>query len=283
MASMASMLRKHFLRAARAGCNMRGLSSGSGVMQGGKHKGLTFEDCYAKDPSYCTWLLKRGDEMPPAYSEFIAFLRSRTMAQDPEPQDNSGSMFAGHASVQGVSSTAGGNPTDELGDELVGFGKYRSSSYREVVNLDSEYCRWIKQHYASEAGVEASPSFKKFASYLEGVELPPEAARQRSAAVRSQASSSYSRNASTGAGMAVSGATQSPRSGREKPGSLVNGQWPITFGNKYKDWTFAEVLNKDREYCEYVVNLVLNKEEQVHSDMLAFTVYVQHQAFAQVE
>jgi len=276
-----ALLQKQLLRATCAGFRVRCFAGSSGLLPGGKHRGLTFEDCYAKDPSYCSWLLKRGDEMGPAYADFMAFLRSRTMVQSEEPSHNSGSMFAGHAAVHDLAPPRGGNPTDELGDDLVGFGKYRALSYRDVVSQDSEYCRWVKQHYASEAGADAAPAFKQFASYLEGCELPAEVGRQRQSPPSRSPSRANVGMASFGAKPASFGAT--PRPGREKPGSLVDGQWPVTFGNKYKDWTFAEVLKKDKEYCEYVVNLVLNKEEQVSVDMLAFTVFVQHQAFVQAQ
>eukprot|EP00931_Biecheleriopsis_adriatica_P007984 TRINITY_DN109224_c0_g1_i1.p1 TRINITY_DN109224_c0_g1~~TRINITY_DN109224_c0_g1_i1.p1 ORF type:complete len:304 (+),score=69.54 TRINITY_DN109224_c0_g1_i1:24-914(+) len=261
-------------------------AGGDGVLRVGKLKGMKFEDCYATDPSYCSWILKRGEELPAGYSEFLAFLRAKTQAASDAPP--SSGMFAGHAAVHDVASgeQSSRQPVGGLSEELLGFGKYKASTYAEVISQDPRYCQWVREHNRSEAGKEASPAFKAFGNYLEGIDLPEgEGGRFRGgahAAPPPAAAPSPSPSAAPGryrsGGAAFAASSSGARPGREKPGPLVDGKWPVTFGGKYKDWTFAEVLQKDKEYCEYIVNLVLAKEEQVSADMLAFTVYVQHQA-----
>eukprot|EP00933_Yihiella_yeosuensis_P060824 TRINITY_DN63626_c0_g1_i1.p1 TRINITY_DN63626_c0_g1~~TRINITY_DN63626_c0_g1_i1.p1 ORF type:complete len:282 (-),score=44.42 TRINITY_DN63626_c0_g1_i1:98-943(-) len=254
--------------------------SGSGVLNHGKHKGKDFEAIYAQDPSYCSWLLKRGAAAGGPYEEFIGFLSSKAREDgQPDPSEShpaSNTVYAGHAAVDEAKARAHVSSQDfgGQGDERVGFGRHKDSTYKDAVLSDPDYCRWVKQEVNSEAGAESSPEMKAFAAFLEGVDLPASTSPGRSS--RFPQRSSYQSGGSSSSRGSSGGGSY------ERPGTLIAGAWPVTFG-KYNGSTFAEVLQKDTAYCEYVVNLVMQKEEQVSAEMLAFTVYVQHQALSQQE
>lgn len=265
-----------------------GVRNGSGVVEAGKLKGLSFEDALAQDASYCSWVLKRGDEMGERYADFLAFLRSRT--HEAPKETTSQSPYAGHAVAQDM---ALGDSSAESG-ALVGFGKHRDMTYGEMVKQEPDYCRWALEKFRKDAD-EASPAMRAFCTYLEGVELP-RGRRQGGGGGWSGTSSyggggkssyggggnsSYGGGNSSYGGGAGAGNKFQGRPGKERPGMLVDGAWPVTFGTKHQGSTFAEVFQQDPSYCEWVVNSVLQKNESVSAEMLAFAVYIQHQAFTQ--
>ena len=48
----------------------------------GKCKGLTYEQCLAQQPQYCTWLLRRGKSVASEYQGLVGFLRVRLQASE---------------------------------------------------------------------------------------------------------------------------------------------------------------------------------------------------------
>jgi len=250
--------------------------SSSGIVEAGKLKGLSFEDALARDAQYCSWVLKRGDEMGDRYADFLAFLRSRTRA---EPEETSSrSTYAGHTVTSDAVSAQGG---ESGSDRSVGFGKHSDRSYSEMVKEEPDYCRWALDKVRKDSD-NASPAMRAFASYLEGVELPQGSKYSRGGSGQSggspkrRESGGWSGTSSYGGGAGAGGRTEGFPS-KEKPGMLAEGSWPVTFG-KYKDSTFAEVFERDPKYCEWLVNSILVKKESVSAEQLAMTVYVMHRA-----
>lgn len=256
--------------------------SSSGIVEAGKLKGKSFEDALAQDAQYCSWVLKRGDEMGDRYTDFLAFLRARTQA-DPE-EASSRSSYAGHAVTSDAVSAQG----EESGsDELVGFGKHRDMSYTEMVKTEPDYCRWALDKTRNDPD-NASPAMKAFASYLEGVELPkgkypPKGgSRQSGGYAKPRESGGWSGTSSYGGGAGAGSYGGGAGAGRtypdkNKPGILAEGAWPVTFG-KHQGKTFAQVFEQDTKYCEWLVNSILVKTESVSAEQLAMTVYVMHRA-----
>ena len=58
------------------------------------------------------------------------------------------------------------HPTDP-----VGFGKYCSKTYEQVLNEDSGYCEWIKKT-AAENQEQSDPKLRRFSQWLEAVTDP---------------------------------------------------------------------------------------------------------------
>ena len=54
----------------------------SSVLKKGKCKGLTYEQCLAQQPQYCTWLLRREQSLDSEYQGFAGFLRVRLQASE---------------------------------------------------------------------------------------------------------------------------------------------------------------------------------------------------------
>ncbi|CAE6915856.1 FTSH1 [Symbiodinium sp. CCMP2456] len=238
-------------------------------MQSGKCKDLTFEECLAQHPSYCSWVLARGDKLSTAeYGDFLNFLRNRTQAvstrcengdkeapADPQPAHSGG----GHDSESD-------HVPDPRDQNKVGFGKHKDLTYAELLSKQPAYCLWVQQ--AAAQGDKAGAGMRAFADYLEGKTIAAASNPQRKPRART---------ASSGTSPA-SGPNLAPNTGR---GTLADGSWLVNFG-KYKGSSFSEVYTKDPQYCEFITNSVLLADDQAKApsrDSLAFTAYIQHRAF----
>jgi len=228
-------------------------------MQSGKCKDLTFEECLAQHPSYCSWVLARGDKLSTAeYGDFLNFLRKRTQeaAADPQPVHSGG----GHDSV-----TESDHAPDPRDQNKVGFGKHKDLTYAELLSKQPAYCLWVQQTAAQ--GDKAGGGMRAFADYLEGKTIAAASNPQRKP--WAQTASAKASPASTG--------NLTPKSGR---GTLADGSWLVNFG-KYKGSSFSEVYTKDPQYCEFITNSVLLADDPAKApskDSLTFTAYIQHRA-----
>ncbi|CAE7665102.1 ftsH3 [Symbiodinium sp. CCMP2592] len=223
-------------------------------MQSGKCKDLTFEECLAQHPSYCSWVLARGDKLSTAeYGDFLNFLRKRTQEAPADPQPaGSGVTESDHAP----------DPRDQ---NKVGFGKHKDLTYAELLSKQPAYCLWVQQTAAQ--GDKAGGGMRAFADYLEGKTIAAASNPQRK---------TWARTASARASPA-STANLTPNSGR---GTLADGSWLVNFG-KYKGSSFSEVYTKDPQYCEFITNSVLLADDPAKApskDSLTFTAYIQHRA-----
>ncbi|CAJ1373518.1 unnamed protein product [Effrenium voratum] len=240
------------------GLCVRRFGAGAIAMKVGKCKGLTFEECLAKQPRYCNWLLQRKT-MGPEYDDFLKFLRGRAQAtpkaSEPLREERAPKYDQG-------------KDADDA-DEPVGFGKHAELTYAEVVRVQPQYCSWAKGKYeemqAKEPG-QMSPAFKAFGEYLQGVDLPTSSKRFG----KSQDCERTDRYPERGA----------PRSSLASDQKLASGGWQVSFG-KHLGITFDEVYRKDPQFCEFVVNAVLNDDQKVNPGMLALAVYVQHKVLEQ--
>jgi hypothetical protein len=296
------------------------LSSTPGVLPAGKYKGMAFEDVYAKQPRYCSWVLTRGEALGDTYAEFLAFLRAKPRVeaprdeppaapatpraapavvaqmarQDPVNQPNHEDFQAqSHQNAQ--SSSSYHDSHSGRGDARVGFGKYKDLTYEELLSNDPEFCSWVRRR-ASEAGADVSPAFRALAAYLAGVELPQKTgfSRASKSLPRQEFNNRFqqypptawnAQSQSSGDPTRVNDAvaTERPQMNHrpKKTGTLMSGCWPLTFGKKHNGTTFAQVLRDDTPYCDFVVNTVLQADDKVNPDMLAFSVYILYQALEQ--
>lgn len=106
------------------------------------------------------------------------------------------------------------------GDTLLGFGKHATSTYEQVLKDHEDYCQYVVNHLDEDSG----PAFRNFAGWLEA----------------------HGFSASKG---------------------IVN------FG-KHKGSTFEEVLNDDKQYCEFVVR---QADQSMNPEFTSFAGWLQAQ------
>lgn len=158
---------------------------------------MAFEDVYAKQPRYCSWLLTRsGKALGDPYAEFLAFLRAKPRVEAPQDEPPAAPAtpraapavvaqmarrepvnqpnheeFQAKSHQNAQSSSSYHDSHSGHGDARVGFGKYKDLTYEELLSKDPEFCSWVRR-IASEAGADVSPAFRALAAHLAGVELP---------------------------------------------------------------------------------------------------------------
>merc|ERR1719277_295604 len=273
----------------------RGMSSacGSQILSKGKHAGLSYSECLANDPQYCSFVLGRAHQMGPSYHGFVDYLRSQadhqseswaadTPVSDAQVEADGGYRYGG-APVSETPRNAddgyryGGAASDD-GETMVGFGKHRGLTFRQLLEQEPNYCQWIVREAAArdERGEPPKEAFTALLSYIQG-----SAARGAPAAVTRPAHGQRYARGSYG-GRSASPASHSPPEGSDfvsGTGDVADvplASATVAFGTKYKDRTFGEVVRADRDYSSYILNQVLNSPEPRGANMVAFALYVQY-------
>mmetsp|Transcript_60737 Transcript_60737/g.142076 ORF Transcript_60737/g.142076 Transcript_60737/m.142076 type:complete len:283 (-) Transcript_60737:107-955(-) len=224
----------------------------------GKCANLTFEECLAQHPSYCNWILSRGDALGPKYGELLNFLRAQSQ-EIPEDLDVSSGISVQSDFVEQELSRNAPDPRDQ---NLLGFGKHKDMTFAEVLAQHPDYCVWIQQSAKDE---KAGDRLRAFGEYLEGKTFKSSKRRWGRSASNTPATASSASTAFV--------ETQPSR------GVLKDGSWLINFG-KYRGSTFAEVFSKDPDYCEYITSSVLSAEQSKASrESLAFANYILFRAY----
>lgn len=250
------------------------------VIKSGKMQGKTFEQCAAEHPHFCKWVLANYEEknLERNYREFYEWLQQRQGNENPYPESGSDQRFAQRqgenpypeggsdqrfasqpdpANEPPVSAwpAAEGVASGEGGDEIVCFGKYRGSTFQRVLSEDPRYCRWLLTQSESLVGKDGQnvQNFQDFAAFLRSAPLPAESRKSWQA--------------------------PQPKVGEAMPpnSTISSGLWLVNFG-KHSGKTFQEVFTSDRQYCEWMVDRMLNHQHaKVTVDQLSFALYIQLQ------
>eukprot|EP00434_Breviolum_minutum_P044768 symbB.v1.2.040029.t1/scaffold6946.1/size14339/1 len=156
--------------------------SSTGVMKIGKCKGLTYQQCLAQQPQYCTWLLQRKSlHAQPEYEGFLEFLSARSSFVDVEavPCDDASAISVMAETRQGLRmDRPQPREVNKLGfaGPLAGgqwrmtLGKHGGSSFAEVYSADLAYCEHVVNKVLNFERVEVSSrlslEYCAFAAYV---------------------------------------------------------------------------------------------------------------------
>lgn len=171
------------------------------VLEFGKHAGLTYEEVIESDPDYCTWALQVAKHSPEGIRaglqkfvdailaskpdldwQIVLFGKHRNKAfkvvaqEDPEycawvmsVASNTQALESSSASLLAFASYLGKNrpelaelPMAVAADTLT-FGKYKGLLYKDVVQQDPDYCKWVAVQATQP---DVSTSLKAFAEYV---------------------------------------------------------------------------------------------------------------------
>jgi len=235
------------------------------VIKSGKMKGTSFEQCAAQHPHFCKWVLENYEEknLERNYREFYEWLRQRQGNENPYPESGSDQRFAAQPDVPNeppVSAwpaTEGGategGASEEGSDEIVCFGKYRGSTFQRVLTEDPRYCRWLLSQSETLVGKDGqnAQNFQDFSTFLRSAPLPAESGR----------------------------AWKAPQAGEARPPNttIASGLWLVNFG-KHNGKTYKDVFTSDRQYCEWLVDRVLNNPDaKLTIDQLSLALFIQLQ------
>lgn len=161
------------------------------TLKKGKCKGLTYQQCLAQQPQYCTWLLRREKSLQlqsSEYRDFFQFLRLRLQAEGDADQ-SMGMISPVKSSMTNKHSLAGAerptslegrrrflmSPSPQLrrgdplisGQWLVNVGKYAGSgnSFEEVYATDTAFCQEVC-HQVLHSSFSMSVESRIFALYV---------------------------------------------------------------------------------------------------------------------
>jgi len=162
----------------------------------------------------------------------------------------------------------------------VGFGKYRGRTVRDVLRADTKYCSWVLTE-AKRNPTRCTAEFTAFAIYLRGQGIQQQQGGPDHVSDERQSEDSFWRRPSdepTVASMVQASNDETPS--YDASADLASGQWKVTFGQKHVGSSFAEVLETDAEYCDYVIGQVLHSTMPpavwIDFKVLSFVAYVQH-------
>jgi len=265
----------------RAGLRAEAFSSGAQILGGGKHKGLSYDDVMAQDPQYCNFIMQRHMQQQPMGRDLrglVDYMQSKQAGDHdvgrtheaafdaPAEADDGGHQpDAAEGDVVYFSEAA-----DDAGGSLVRFGKHKGLTFQQVLEQEPDYCQWVLREATARAerGEPAREDFTALVGYIQanGTSTTPAYGR------RGQAAQSYSRGSYGGRG--ASQAYNQTQTAEES--DLVTGGWQVAFGTKFKGWTFDQVIEADKSYCDYIVDQVLHSSTPKGSNMMPFAVYVQY-------
>jgi hypothetical protein len=120
---------------------------GEEVMTFGKFRGQTFAAVVNNDPQYCEFVLRKS-KMDDAGAQLLAFAKWL--------EDN------GHGDLL-TAEKARPKSSSAEDQTLVGFGKYRASTYADLLAKDPAYCEWVVRS----AEDDSLPTMRAFKRWLQ--------------------------------------------------------------------------------------------------------------------
>jgi len=169
--------------------------------------------------------------------------------------------------------------TDCTENTIVGFGKYRGRSFKDVLHAEPRYCSWVMME-AKRNPTRCSGEFTTFAIYLRGQGTQQQQGSKHLLDERQSEDSFWRRpsNEPMVASMLQERDDETPCV--DASADLASGQWKVTFGEQHIGSSFAEVFETDAEYCDFVIGQVLHSTMPpavwIDSKVLSFVTYVQH-------
>jgi hypothetical protein len=257
---------------------------GSQVLSRGKHAGLSYSECLANDPQYCSFVLGRAHQMGPSYHGFVDYLQSQaaqpeslgadTPASDAQVEADGGYRYGGAP----VTDTAGkaddgyryDGASGDDGETVVGFGKHRGLTFRQVLEQEPNYCQWFVREAAArdERGEPPKESFTALLNYIQG-----------SAAGGTRPASDAQVEAD--GGYRYGGAPVSDRAGKADDGYRYDGaagddgETVVGFG-KHRGLTFRQLLEQEPNYCQWVVREAAARDERGEPPKEAFAALIKY-------
>jgi len=134
----------------RSAASRRFTGSGGLRVEFGKHRGMTFEECFREHPDYGEWLLRQPES--PKTTGFRNYIAT-----------NKASTSKSHTSAPPAKLEQSAQ-WSAAGQAVVTFGKYKGKSFEEVSQLDPKYCQWVVE---SSQKPDAKDFTKVFAAYLQ--------------------------------------------------------------------------------------------------------------------
>merc|ERR1719421_1414235 len=116
------------------------------VLMFGKFRGQTFTAVVKNDPQYCEWVLRKSKMGDDAGAQLLAFAKWL--------EDNGHGDLINSEKARPKSSSA----EDQT---LVGFGKYRASTYADLLAKDPAYCEWVVRS-AKDDSLPTMHAFKRW-------------------------------------------------------------------------------------------------------------------------
>jgi len=162
----------------------------------------------------------------------------------------------------------------------IGFGKHRGRTFGDVFHAEPNYCSWVLQE-AKRSQTRCSTEFVAFATYIRGQGIHQQQGGPENSLDERQPENSFWCRPSDEpkvASMVQGNGEETPDD--DASADLASGQWKVTFGDKHVGLSFAEVLDTDAAYCNFVTSQVLHSTMPpatwIDSKVLIFVTYVQH-------
>jgi len=170
------------------------------------------------------------------------------------------------------------------------FGKHKGKAFEEVCRSDKQYCQWLLSQAKKSDTSEGTKVFVRFVKehFPEIVDAPTLASASSEPVASHQAkySSFYQKKPFT-KGMPTS--KTEPDSVRSKSSTspsaeteptVESGSRLLNWGTKYSASTYAEIFDKDQNYCRWMVRKSLEEPSLMKvkypSEVWPFIVYVQN-------
>jgi len=162
----------------------------------------------------------------------------------------------------------------------IGFGKHRGRTFGDVFHAEPNYCSWVLQE-AKRSQTRCSTEFVAFATYIRGQGIHQQQGGPENSLDERQPENSFWCRPSDEpkvASMVQGNGEETPDD--DASADLASGQWKVTFGDKHVGLSFAEVLETDAAYCNFVTSQVLHSTMPpatwIDSKVLSFVTYFQH-------